>query len=38
MYIPDFGANRIQVYRKEAYPLTEDQIYDAPKAPSLYTV
>ncbi len=38
MYIPDFGAHRIQVYRKEAYVLTEDQIYDAPKAPSLYTV
>ncbi len=38
MYIPDFGAHRIQIYRKEAYELTEEQIYDAPSAPSLYTV
>ena len=38
MYIPDFGAHRIQVYRKEAYELTPEQIYDAPTAPSLYTV
>ena len=38
MYIPDSGSHRIQVYKKEAYELTEDQIYEAPKAPSLYTV
>ena len=38
MYIPDYGAHRIQIYRKEAYELTEEQIYDAPSAPSLYTV
>jgi hypothetical protein len=38
MYVPDFGSHRIQVYRKEAYPLTPDQIWAPPKAPFLYTV
>lgn len=38
MYIPDFGCHRIQVYRKEAYELTADEIYPEPNAPSLYTV
>ena len=38
MYIPDAGSHRIQVYQKEAYELNEDQIYEAPSAPSLYTV
>ena len=38
MYIPDFGCHRIQVYRKEAYELTESEIYPRPKAPTLYTV
>lgn len=38
MYIPDFGCHRIQVYRKEAYELSEDEIYPRPKAPTLYTV
>jgi hypothetical protein len=38
MYIPDSGSHRIQIYKKEAYELTEDQIYAAPNAPSLYTV
>ncbi|MBC8453342.1 MAG: hypothetical protein H8D69_02575, partial [Chloroflexi bacterium] len=38
MYIPDFGCHRIQVYRKEAYELSEDQIYAHPNAPTLYTV
>jgi len=38
MYIPDFGSHRIQVYRKEAYELTEEQIYEEPNAPFLYTV
>ena len=38
MYIPDFGCHRIQVYKKEAYELSEDEIYPRPKAPSLYTV
>jgi DNA-binding beta-propeller fold protein YncE len=38
MYIPDFGSHRIQVYRKEAYPLTPEEIWPEPKAPFLYTV
>jgi DNA-binding beta-propeller fold protein YncE len=38
MYIPDAGSHRIQVFQKEAYELTEDEIYAAPKAPSLYTI
>jgi DNA-binding beta-propeller fold protein YncE len=38
MFIPDAGSHRIQIYKKEAYELTEDQIYEAPLAPSLYTV
>ena len=38
MYIPDAGSHRIQIYKKEAYELTEEQIYAAPSAPSLYTV
>ena len=38
LYIPDFGSHRIQVYRKEAYELTEEEIWPEPKAPFLYTV
>jgi len=38
MYIPDAGSHRVQIYKKEAYELTEEQIYPAPNAPSLYTV
>src|SRR5262249_24975086 len=38
MYVPDFGSHRIQVYRKEAYPLPPDDIWAPPKAPFLYTV
>ena len=38
MYIPDFGSHRIQVYRKEAYELTPDDIWAEPNSPFLYTV
>lgn len=38
MYIPDFGCHRIQVYKKESYPLQPDQIWPEQKAPFLYTV
>jgi hypothetical protein len=38
MYIPDFGCHRIQVYKKEAYPLGEAEIWAPPKAPFLYNV
>ena len=38
MFVADFGYNRVQVYRKEAYPLTEAEINPDPGAPSLMTV
>lgn len=38
MYIPDFGCHRIQVYKKEAYPLTREEIGPEQNAPSLLTV
>lgn len=38
MYIPDFGSHRIQVYKKEAYELTPDEIWERPKSPFLFTV
>ena len=38
MYVADFGCHRIQVYRKEAYELTPEQIAPVPSAPTLYTV
>jgi hypothetical protein len=38
LYIPDFGCHRIQVYKKEAYPLGPDEIWAPPPAPFLYNV
>lgn len=38
LYIPDFGCHRIQIYKKEAYPLGPDDIWAIPKAPFLYNV
>jgi DNA-binding beta-propeller fold protein YncE len=38
LYIADFGCHRIQIYKKEAYPLTPDQIWPVPNAPYLYNV
>lgn len=38
MYVPDFGCHRIQVYKKEAYPLTPEEIFPVPDHPTLYTV
>jgi DNA-binding beta-propeller fold protein YncE len=38
LYICDFGSHRIQVYRKEAYVLTEQDIWAEQKSPFLYTV
>lgn len=35
LLIPDFGYNRVQVYRKEAYPLREDQVAPIPTRPAL---
>jgi sugar lactone lactonase YvrE len=37
MYVGDFGYNRVQIYRKEAYPLTADQIMPHPGKPTLAT-
>ena len=30
MYVGDFGYNRVQIYHKEAYPLTAAQIMPRP--------
>lgn len=38
MYVPDFGSHRIQVYKKEAYALTEDDIWPEQNHPFLYNV
>ena len=37
LYICDFGSHRVQVFQKEAYPLSEDQIMPEPLAPTLST-
>jgi DNA-binding beta-propeller fold protein YncE len=37
MYVADTGAHRIQVYKKEAYPLTEGDIFPVYKSPTLQT-
>ena len=38
MFVGDFGFHRVQVYRKEAYPLTAAEIVPPIRAPSLLTV
>ena len=38
LYIGDTGRMRLQVYEKQAYPLSEAQIMVAPGAPTLTTV
>lgn len=37
MYVADHGCHRIQVYQKEAYPLTEAEIMPVPRSPTLMT-
>ena len=37
LLIPDFGSHRVQIYKKEAYPLSEDQIAPAMRNPILFT-
>ena len=37
MFIPDFASYRVQVYQKEAIPLTEEQIPPPLRSPSLQT-
>ena len=38
MYVPDFGSHRIQVYKKEAYELSEGDIWPPQDHPFLYNV
>lgn len=38
LYIPDFGSHRVQVYKKEAYVLTENDIWPEQNHPFLYNV
>jgi DNA-binding beta-propeller fold protein YncE len=38
LYIADYGSHRIQVYKKEAYPLRPEELLPEPTAPSLSTV
>lgn len=38
LFIADHGSHRIQVYKKEAYPLQPDDLLPTPNAPSLSTV
>ena len=37
MYIPDYGSHRVQIYRKEAYPLDDTQIAPVSRSPRLFT-
>ncbi len=37
LYIADFGSHRIQIYKKEAYPLTADEIMPVLRSPTLST-
>ena len=37
MFVPDFGSHRIQVYKKEAYPLAENEIAPPLRNPILFT-
>ena len=37
LYICDFGSHRVQIYKKDAEPLTEQQIMLEPRAPTLST-
>ncbi len=38
LYIPDYGSHRLQIYKKDAEPLAEDEIWPPQKAPFLYNV
>ena len=37
MFIPDFGSHRVQIYRKEAYPLESTEIAPVSRSPRLAT-
>ncbi len=38
LFVADFGFHRVQIYRKEAYPLSADQVMPDPGSPTLSTV
>lgn len=38
LYITDYVSHRVQVYKKEAFPLEAHQIAEVPRSPNLYTV
>jgi DNA-binding beta-propeller fold protein YncE len=38
LFVGDYGSHRIQVYEKEAYPLTADEVMPYPRSPTLTTV
>ena len=38
LLVADFGFHRVQIYRKEAYPLSADEVMPHPGAPNLETV
>lgn len=35
MFIPDYGSFRVQVYQKDAVPLSEEQVIEMPRSPTL---
>ena len=37
MFVPDYGSHRVQIYRKESYPLDSTQIAPVPRSPRLQT-
>lgn len=37
MFVADCGAHRIQIYKKEAYTLSEGEIFPVPRSPTLAT-
>jgi hypothetical protein len=38
LFVGDFGFHRVQIYRKEAYPLSAAEVMPHPGAPNLSTV
>ena len=38
LYITDYVSHRVQVYKKDTFPLEPDQIAEVPRSPNLYTV
>lgn len=38
MFVADYGSHRVQVYQKEAYPLSESEVMPPPRSVTLSTV